>query len=150
MGAPKYAWPPMEVAFQHFDNDTPSIIILREYSRFRPDLERIGYERIQLPTATGETKPGWARAWTNMHELQLDFAAFLLEYTDNAHVLITIPFCSIISSYMAFVLFAHELTTINANITMDENAHCKLIRTVEMICYPMEKRIFIHTARFPE
>ena len=85
-----------------------------------------------------------------MHELQLDFAAFLLEYTDNDHVLITIPFCSIISRYMAFVLFAHELTTINANITMGEDAHRKLIRTVEMICYQTGKRIFNHAARFPE
>ena len=29
LGAPKYAWPPMEVAFQHFDDDKASVIILR-------------------------------------------------------------------------------------------------------------------------
>ena len=70
-------------------------------------------------------------------------------YTDNAHVLITIPFCSIISSYMASVLFAQELTTINANITMDENAHSKLMGAVDMICYHVGKRIFNHADRFP-
>ena len=125
----------MDVAFQHFEDDLPSIVILREYSRFRQAIENLGYNKVQIATRTGEVKPGWARASTNMHELQLDFAAFLLDDTDNARVHITIPFCSVISSYMSFVFFAHELTQINANITMDENAHSKLIGTVDMICY---------------
>ena len=64
----------MDVAFQHFDDDLPSVVILHEYSRFRQAIESLGYDRIQVPTGTGEAKPGWARAWTNMHELQLDFA----------------------------------------------------------------------------
>ena len=51
---------------------------------------------------------------------------------------------------MSFVFFAHELTKINAKITMDENAHNKLISTVEMLCYQVGKRIFNHADRFPK
>ena len=57
LGEPKYAWPPMDVAFQHFEDDLPSIVILREYSRFRQAIENLGYNKVQISTGTGEIKP---------------------------------------------------------------------------------------------